>query len=380
MDVARLIKYLRVNDWSVSKDIDEADMILLGACGLDKYNEDKSMKYLSIINKKKHNANLIVIGCLPGTSEERINENFNVVTIPPRDLEKMDKIINATTCLHQTESDNIIKDNLDTLRGNLSFLDTLFVNTHLGIKYPHRILNRLFLGKAPTPISRRYDNVFYINIARGCMGECRYCAIKFAYGPLISKPLDNIVNEFRTGLEKGYGTFKLIAGDVGSYGQDIGTNIVELLRYLFEHKGKYKLIWDDFNPRWLIKYFPELSEIIRTNNRKIGYVGFPVQSGSEKILQLMRRGHTAEDAKKCFIALQQASPRLDMITHVIVGFPGEEDGDLAETIRFLQDVSFKEIHVFPYSDRPNTHSEKLLEKVPEKVKYKRAWKIRKKFQ
>jgi tRNA A37 methylthiotransferase MiaB len=229
-------------------------MILLGGCGLDKYNEDKSMKYLSILDKKKHNANLIVIGCLPGTSEERIKGNFNVVTIRPRELEKIDKIINAKTCLNQTESANVIKDNLDTLRGNLSFLDTLIVNTHLGIKYPHRVLNRLFLGKAPTPISSRYDKVFYIKIARGCMGKCRYCALKFAYGPLISKPLENIVNEFRTGLEKGYGTFKLIAGDVGSYGQDIETNIVELLRNLFKQEGEYKLIWDDFNPRWLIKY------------------------------------------------------------------------------------------------------------------------------
>lgn len=379
IDVATLIDYLRANDWNISKDIDEADMVLLGTCGLDKYNEDKSMKYISIIEKKMHHSNLIVTGCLPATSGERMHERFNVVAIPPKDLEKMDNIINATTCLYRTEGANV-KGSVNTLLGNFGFLDTLSVNAHLGLKYPWRVLNRLILGKSPTPVSGRYDSVFNIKIARGCMGECSYCAIKNAYGPLSSKPLDTIMNEFRTGLEKGYGTFKLIAGDVGSYGQDTGTNIVELLRYLFEHKGEYRLIWDDFNPRWLIKYFPELSEIVRRNNHKIGHVGFPVQSGSEKILTLMRRGHTAEDAIKCFVKLKQASPRLQMITHVIVGFPGEEDGDLDDTMRMLQDVCFEEIHVFPYSDRPNTHSENLIDKVPEKIKFRRAWKIRRKFQ
>ena len=219
-------------------------------------------------------------------------------------------------------------------------------------------------------------SVFELRIATGCNGSCTYCAIKTATGSLKSKPLDRILSEFENGLSKGYKVFRLIAEDVGAYGQDNGTNIVDLLSGLFRNKQKFQLIFDDFSPKWLIMYFPDLFQIITKHSNRFGYVGLPIQSGSEKILSLMKRDYTAEDAKKCMLALKKACPELHIHTHVLIGFPGEDEEDFLGTIEYLRDVPFDRVAIYKYSDRPNTPASKSAEKVPKNEMRGRMLRIR----
>jgi tRNA A37 methylthiotransferase MiaB len=379
VDASLLIEYLASNGWKISNDFKEANLILLGTCGFDKFAEDRSIEYISVVEKKKNNSKLIVFGCLPSINEKKLLEKFNIITITPRTLDKLDEIINASTKFEQIINPGVMEDYKYTVFDSFTPFERLTVKSQLSIKYPFRALSRIFLGKGAKPLYYRYENVFNIRIARGCLGECTYCAIKNAYGTLISNPLDTIVSEFRTGLGKGYRVFRLVAGDIGSYGQDIGTNIIELIQSLLDHKGNFKIIWDDFNPRWLTQYFPELIGIIENKISKIGYMGFPIQSGSEKILRLMKRNYTAKVTKIHLIALQQAFPDLEMTTHVLIGFPGEKDEDFNETIRFLESVNFNHIEVFLYSDRPNIPAIELPGKISEKVKAQRAMKLKKHF-
>ncbi|MFC2160176.1 hypothetical protein ACFLRX_00825, partial [Acidobacteriota bacterium] len=86
-------------------------------------------------------------------------------------------------------------------------------------------------------IPEREDPIYFLRIAKGCLDECSYCAIRFSSGTLVSKKLEEIIEEFLEGLSKGYKRFKLVAGDIGAYGQDIETNIVELFRRLLKHEG-----------------------------------------------------------------------------------------------------------------------------------------------
>jgi len=379
VDAALFVEYFKANGWKISNSFKEADLILFGTCGFDIFAEEQSIQYLSIANRKKGiDTQLIAFGCLPDINGTRLLKEFNVVTITPRTYERLDEIIKATVKLYQVKDPNVLKNYRLGPKESLNILDRLFVKSQLTRKSFNFAWTRMCLGKGLKPLDTRYQSIFNIRIAKGCMGECSYCAIKFAY-PFHSKPIDSVLMEFYAGLKEGDKVFRLVAGDVGSYGQDIGTNIFELLRNLFKKEEDFKLIWDDFNPGWLVRYFPELFDIITKNSRRIGYVGFPIQSGSEKIIKSMKRGYLVGDVKKCILTLKKASPELDITTHVLIGFPGEEDIDFAETIRFVKEVNFQHIYVFRYSDRPHTSATQLPDKIPEKVKNKRLWRFYREF-
>jgi tRNA A37 methylthiotransferase MiaB len=155
----------------------------------------------------------------------------------------------------------------------------------------------------------------------------------------------------------------LIAADAGAYGQDVGENIVNLLACLFEYKGHFRLVCDDFHPKWLIKYSSQLLDIFQSNTNRLGYIGIPIQSGSQRILQLMRRDYSIPDLRSSLGNLKQKCEDLKLITHILIGFPGETKEDFNETIDFLREVRFRNIYVFKYSDRPNVPSADLPHKV-----------------
>ena len=188
----------------------------------------------------------------------------------------------------------------------------------------------------PTLFIPKYNKLFNVRISKGCNSRCTYCAIKNAVGPLRSKPLGEIMEEFNLAIGEGYKNFRLVADDVGSYGQDIGSNIVDLLNRVYAYQYDFKLIWDDFHPIWLIQYFPDLFNIFSQYPQKIGYLGFPVQSGSDRILQLMNRGYKAADVKECLLALNEALPEVDTTSHVLLGFPGETKEDFMQNGSLLE--------------------------------------------
>ena len=376
VDAGTLVKYLKVNGWGISYDLRKADMILLGACGFSKLKEDQSMEYLSVIKRKNRDSIIIVFGCLPGINEKRLLDQFNVIPISPKCLEKLDEIIGASTKLQQIINPISNNDYKDALTDEMTLFDNLYVKLRLSIKHPFHALSLISFGNKVKPLDTRYGSVFNVRISNGCREKCTYCAIKNAYGTLNSKPLETIIQEFRSGLMRGYSIFRLVAGDVGSYGQDIEINIHDLLKNIFDNKENYRIIWDDFNPKWLIKYFPELLEILERNAHKLGYVGFPIQSGSEKILELMKRGYTIEDIKKCMVILKQALPELDISTHILIGFPGETERDFVDTVNFCKDINFSNIQVYTYSDRPGTLAAQMPIKIPEKIKAKRVREFR----
>ena len=216
-------------------------------------------------------------------------------------------------------------------------------------------------------------------VSRGCSGKCTFCGVPFAVGPLKSLPLETIVNNFKAILDQGNRVISLVATDVGAYGQDCGLSVVDLLKRLFSFEEKFQLIINDLNPRWLIKYVDELIPLFAGNADKIDYILMPIQSGSEKILALMKREHTAADVEKHLEGLKKAVPGIQIGTHVLVGFPGETEEDFTATVNFLKDVEFYYLKVFKYDDRPRIASAQLPDKVPENVKRRRMLRLIREF-
>jgi len=376
LDAALLVDYFKRNGWEITTKFHEADMIMLGACGFDTESERVSKKFLSTAKKRKGvDARLIVFGCLPGINEPLIRE-FGLMGMTRSSLEKLDSITNATVGIRELDNPTDFDSYLKHIKKSFSFLDEFRAYFKLpAADFIIKTLLPILRVKRTGAFSARYPQLFNIRIAGGCNGLCSYCAIKNAVGPLTSKPLNAIMKQFSFGLQNGYKAFRLIAEDVGSYGQDISSNIVELLGEICNQDKDFKLIIDDFSPKWFVKYFQELLEIFAKNASRIGYLGLPVQSGSEKILRLMKREYSAENVRKCILVLRQACAELEITTHIMIGFPGETDRDFVDTLNFIRSVQFDQVAIYKYSDRPNTCALELCDKISEWEKLKRIWKI-----
>ncbi|GBC60945.1 hypothetical protein DENIS_1905 [Desulfonema ishimotonii] len=378
LDAALLMKYFRVNQWGLTNNLREADMILVATCGFTAEHEDKSINFLAIAErKKKPDARIVAFGCLPGINRQRIVDEFDIKidTVTRSAFGELDRMTNAEIPIEQVKVPNDLSLYNDYLSKSFSKLEKLVINYENPI-----VLARDIRDKIREKYAARNNGkagVFYLRIATGCNGLCTYCGIKNATGALKSKPLDDVMNEFREGLAQGYTDFRLIAEDVGAYGQDNGTNIICLLRELFNNNEHFTLDFADFSPKWLVRYFPGLFNIFTRNKKRLGVLGLPVQSGSEKVLGLMKREYSAEDTRKCLSGLQKAAPDLRLDTHVLIGFPGEDEADFGDTLNYIRDIPFNQIFVYKYSDRPGAQSVGFPNKISEKVKRERIRRIEK---
>ena len=166
----------------------------------------------------------------------------------------------------------------------------------------------------------------------------------------------------------------LIAGDIGCYGLDIKTNLPSLLNKLFAIDGDYKFFLVDLNANWFVRYYSELYSVLEVNYNKVAGNLIPIQSGSNRILELMNRNYEIGQVKKCILNLRENIPEIVLETHIMVGFPGETDEDFKESLDLVKEISFSYVDVFRYQNRPGTIASNLPNKVSQNV-IKRRWEI-----
>lgn len=397
-----LYEYFQANGWKIKRRFEDADLVLVATCGFDNNREEYSIKLLSIVDaKRKNNSKLVVIGCLAGINQSRIQSNFDAITVAPVELDRLDEIINAKFKLREVRDLNYVNPctrktawycfrsaerRENTGRIKAAIKDTVpyiySVLMSLGLERASlstvSTITKMLGYKGPTALEP-FGNVYNLRVCHGCSSQCSYCAIRFAVGPLRSRPLEKISAEFETALDKRFSDFHIIAADTGAYGQDIGTNVVELFRMLFEKKGKFKLTITDFNPEWLIAYSDELIKLFKANSHKIHFLSFPIQSGSDRILSLMRRKYTAQKAKECLYRLREECPKIYLATHVMVGFPTETEDDFEQTAQLLTDVRFDRTDIYRYNSRPNTPANQIEDDVPEETIENRVRRLQEQF-
>ncbi|MBW2485910.1 MAG: MiaB/RimO family radical SAM methylthiotransferase [Deltaproteobacteria bacterium] len=349
VDSQKIADYLETNNIKYTQDVKKADLIIVSTCAALKSREDLSKTAVTWYQEqKRRDAKVVVAGCL-GKINPAVKKEFSEVAfISPREIDALDDMIAAKVPFKDIPDPNQIG----------SF--PLFPDKPERQAKGDRLNKRLDLAYEK-------EDLFTLRIATGCLGNCSYCAVKFAVGQLESKPLDKIVTEFKSGLDKGFEHFVLIAGDVGCYGVDIGISAVELLRALFAVEGSYKIIIKEFNAQWVVKYFEDLLHIFKQHYEKIDYVVVPVQSASNRILRLMKRPYSIEDVKKYLNIIKAEVPGLQVSTHIMVGFPGETEADFRESIDFIKDYEFPFVDIYAYDDRPNTAASQMAGKVPQDV-------------
>jgi tRNA-2-methylthio-N6-dimethylallyladenosine synthase len=221
-----------------------------------------------------------------------------------------------------------------------------------------------------TEITRR-DNPWraYLTIIEGCDKSCAYCVVPYTRGPERSRASASILNEVRRLAEVGYSEVQLLGQTVNSYADPAGKlRFSELLLAVADVQGIRRVRFTTSHPR---DFTRDIVEAIESQPKVCNHVHLPVQSGSNRVLSAMQRSYTREQYLEKVEMIREAKRAISITTDIIVGFPGETDGEFEETVNLLDAVRYEGVFSFKYSPRPNTLSLSMAETVSEEEKGRR---------
>ena len=328
----------RLQNYDITDDISDADVIIVNTCGFIKSAKEESIQTILEMHEARKNGSLLVV----------------------------------TGCLMQRYKDELIKE--------LPEVD-LFTGVADYDKIDEIILKKQNLFSPETYLQANEERVItgsnyhaYIKISEGCNQKCSFCAIPTFKGKLKSRSLENIVNEVKNLVKKGYYDFSFLSQDSSSYMRDQGVSdgLINLI-------GEIEKIEGVRSARILYLYpsttSKELISRIITSPIFHNYFDMPIQHISENMLKIMKRGSGAKKIKELLNLMRNAENSF-LRTGVIVGHPGESEEDFEELCEFLEEFKFDRISAFAYSKEEDTASFEM-EQIPAKIISKRLNKIEK---
>lgn len=228
------------------------------------------------------------------------------------------------------------------------------------------------LHYCPGPRKREVSS--YVTIMQGCNNFCSFCVVPYVRGREQSRPPEEILAEVEDLAARGVREVTLLGQNVNSYGSDNPgcPSFPELLRLLHAVEGIWRIRFTTSHPKDLST---ELMEAVATLDKVCEHIHLPVQSGSSRVLASMNRGYTREEYLEKVVAIRGRVPGIAMTTDVIVGFPGESEEDLQQTLSLLEAVRFDGIYSFKYSSRPMTRASALPDDLSERIKGDRLMRV-----
>lgn len=328
----------RLQNYDITDDISDADVIIVNTCGFIKSAKEESIQTILEMHEARKNGSLLVVtGCLMQRYKDELMKELPEVDLftGVADYDKIDEII--------------------LKRQNLFSPDT----------YLQANEERVITGS---------NYHAYIKISEGCNQKCSFCAIPTFKGKLKSRSLENIVNEVKNLVKKGYYDFSFLSQDSSSYMRDHGISdgLINLI-------GEIEKIEGVRSARILYLYpsttSKELIERIIASPIFHNYFDMPIQHINENMLKIMKRGSGAKKIKELLNLMRNAKNSF-LRTGVIVGHPGESEEDFEELCEFLEEFKFDRISAFAYSKEEDTASFEM-EQIPAKIISKRLSKIEK---
>ncbi|MFJ7933611.1 tRNA (N(6)-L-threonylcarbamoyladenosine(37)-C(2))-methylthiotransferase MtaB [Sporosarcina sp. NPDC096371] len=213
-----------------------------------------------------------------------------------------------------------------------------------------------------------------LKIQEGCNNFCTFCIIPWARGLMRSRDPQEVIRQAQQLVDAGYLELVLTGIHTGGYGEDLKDyNLARLLRDLESQvTGLKRLRISSIEASQITD---EVIDVLRNSNIVVRHLHIPIQSGSDTVLKRMRRKYTMEFFAERLDRLREALPQLAITSDVIVGFPGETEGEFMETYNFIRDHRFSELHVFPYSKRTGTPAARMEDQVDEEVKNERVHRL-----
>jgi tRNA-2-methylthio-N6-dimethylallyladenosine synthase len=206
----------------------------------------------------------------------------------------------------------------------------------------------------------------------GCSKYCTYCVVPYTRGEEISRPFDDVIAEVAALAGQGVREVNLLGQNVNAYRGAMHdgeiADLALLIRYVAAIEGIERIRYTTSHP---VEFSDALIEVYRDVPELVGHLHLPVQSGSDRILALMKRGHTALEYKSKIRKLRKVRPELSISSDFIVGFPGETESDFAATLALIEEIGFDQSFSFIYSRRPGTPAAEMPDDVPLAVKQQR---------
>lgn len=212
----------------------------------------------------------------------------------------------------------------------------------------------------------------FVSIMEGCSKYCTYCVVPYTRGEEISRPLDDVIAEIYLLAKQGVREVNLLGQNVNSY-QGLMHNgqiadLATLIYYVAAVDGIDRIRFTTSHP---LEFNDSLIQAYADNPELANYLHLPVQSGADRILALMKRGHTAIEYKQKIRKLRKVRPDISISSDFIVGFPGETEEDFSKTMKLITDVGFDQSFSFIYSRRPGTPASNLKDGIDLEIKKKR---------
>lgn len=314
---------------------EEADVIILNICTV-KGNQN-ALKEIRKTNQDFPETKLIIAGCIP-------------LDIIP----EVRKIAYDVSFINTHNINQIITVVEEALADN-----------------PIEILTKTNLERINLPRIRHNPIVGIIPISNGCDSACTFCSVKFIKGNTKSYAPETIINELKQCIIDGCKEIWLTSQDTGCYGHDINTNIVDLLKKLIQVQGDFKIRLGMANPKHIKNYYKELVEIYKSN-KMFKFLHIPVQSGSDFILEKMRRDHTAQDYIRIIDYFRTQIPEMTFSTDIICGFPGETREMFEQTLELIKITKTDVVNISRFSARERTLAEKMPDQISEAEKKQRS--------
>lgn len=318
MTIGQLLK----DGFKLVKRPTESDVNVIVTCTVKSTTENHMVSRIRRLSEVS--VPLVVAGCLPRANikaVERINPNASM--LGPNCIEKSVEVVRSTI------SGKKIVAIEDSPRPKL--------------KLPRFRVN---------PV------VEIIEIANGCLSACTFCQVKIVKGRLRSYPLDAILEEVKTAISDGCKEIWLTSTDNGCYGKDMRISLPELIDAVANMEGYFWIRNGMMNPVHFKSSVDKLM-IAYAHAKVFKFLHIPVQSGSERILSDMKRGHTVRDFKQMAERFRQRHHLASLATDIIVGYPGEGEDDFNETLSMIERVEPEVVNISKFGSRPGTEASKL---------------------
>ncbi len=331
-DTALMKSLLSASGHEMVQTIDDADVVIINTCTVRKDSEERILKRLSAL-RNLNGKRLIVAGCMAAAQPYTILKHVpNAVLLSPQHVTEIVSLVESSAPKHLVGGER----------------DVSYLEPYLE------------------------DRVATIPIAEGCLGDCAFCIVKIARRRLRSYRPGLIVRAVRKAVDSGALEIDLTAQDTGSYGVDLGgVRLPDLVRrVLAEVDGNYMIRIGMMNPDTISDVLDDLIEVLR-DRRVFKYVHLPLQSGSDKVLRIMKRRYSVDEYREIVRELRNKVEGVTIATDIIVGHPGEDDEDFEMTIEIIKELMFDKVHIAQYTPRPRTEAA-AMRQVPEGVKKARS--------
>ena len=322
----------------------DADILLLNTCSIREKAQEKVFSLLGRFRQLKEvNPDIIigVGGCVASQEGDLIRQRapFVDLVFGPQTLHRLPQMLDEVSKIHQPV--------IDVSFPEIEKFDNL-------------------------PEPRADGPSAFVSIMEGCSKYCTFCVVPYTRGEEISRPLDDVIAEVAALAGQGVVEVNLLGQNVNAYrGETHDGDIADLallIHYIAQINGIERIRYTTSHPN---EFSDSLVDVYREVPELVSFLHLPVQSGSDRILSMMKRNHSALEYKSKIRRIREARPDIHLSSDFIVGFPGETEADFQATMQLIEDIRFDQSFSFIYSPRPGTPAASLPDDVPMAVKKQR---------